>query len=90
MKIPGTSALFILLCSGLAMAQTPYDRPESTQVTPGTQLPELKLVTGNESRHARDADARHCLALKNDLQIIRCAEKYRYVGARSSKASAPG
>ena len=37
---------------------------------------DMKIVTGNEAKHARHADARHCLDQKTDLQIIRCAEKY--------------
>ena len=71
MKFLATSAAIILLYAGVAMAQVQDARPDATQP------PEVKLVTGNESKHARHADARHCLALKNDLQIIRCAEKYR-------------
>ena len=72
MKFFITSATVVLLYAGGAMAQVQSDRPDATQP------PEIKLVTGNESKHARNADARHCLALKNDLQIIRCAEKYRW------------
>ena len=72
MKFLAASATVVLLYSGVAMAQVQGDRLDVTQP------PEIKLVTGNESKHARNADARHCLALKNDLQIIRCAEKYRW------------
>ena len=72
MKFLVTIATVVWLYSSVAIAQVQSDRPDSTQP------PEIKLVTGNESKHARNADARHCLALKNDLQIIRCAEKYRW------------
>lgn len=72
MKFLAASATVVLLYSGVVMAQVQGDRLDATQP------PEIKLVTGNESKHARNADARHCLALKNDLQIIRCAEKYRW------------
>ena len=71
MKFLVAGAAVVLLYSGVAMAQVQGDKPDAAQP------PEVKLVTGNESKHARDRDARHCLDLKNDLQIIRCAEKYR-------------
>ncbi len=71
MKFLATSATILLLYAGVATAQVQGARPDAAQP------PEVKLVTGNESKHARHADARHCLTLKNDLQIIRCAEKYR-------------
>jgi len=59
-------ALCALLWVPQAFAQTPPPSTEST--TP----------TGNEAKHARSADARHCLDLKTNLQVIRCAEKYRW------------
>ena len=62
-----------LLYSGVGMAQMQGDKPATAE------RPEMALVTGNESRHAREADARHCLVMKNNLEIIRCAEKYRRV-----------
>lgn len=71
MKFPTISATFILLCSSAAMAQAPDDKADAMKSADG------KIVTGNEGKHARHADARHCLALKTDVQIIRCAEKYR-------------
>ena len=73
MKFLAAGAAVVLLNSGIAMAQAqaPSDKPAANPP------PEVKLVTGNESKHGRHADARHCLDLKNDLQIIRCAEKYR-------------
>jgi hypothetical protein len=56
--------------AGVALAQT----QETQGDKPAT---DMKIVTGNEAKHARHADARHCLDQKTDLQIIRCAEKYR-------------
>lgn len=58
-------ALCALLWAPLAFGQTP------------TPSAELMTPTGNEAKHARSADARHCLDLKTNDQIIRCAEKYR-------------
>jgi hypothetical protein len=72
MKLVIASATVALLYAGMGMAQVQGEKPAATE-TPG-----MTLVTGNESKHAREADARHCLVMKNDLEIIRCAEKYRY------------
>lgn len=58
--------------AGTAVAQAPADKPADAQGT------EMRFVTGNEQKHAREADARHCLDLKDERAIIRCAERYRY------------
>ena len=63
-------AAVLSLGAGVALAQT----QETQGDKPAT---DMKIVTGNEAKHARHADARHCLDQKTDLQIIRCAEKYR-------------
>ncbi|HTD89530.1 MAG TPA: hypothetical protein VK663_02625 [Burkholderiales bacterium] len=73
MKFLVMSLTALLLPMGVAIAQGQASGDKSETIQPS----EPKLVTGNESKHARDADARHCLALKTDLLIIRCAEKYR-------------
>ena len=61
MKFLTTSATVILMYSGVTMAQVPGGQADAVQ------LPEVKIVTGNESKHARHADARHCLTLKTDV-----------------------
>jgi hypothetical protein len=73
MKLLLACATVALLYSGASTAQMQGDKPATAQP------PEVALVTGNETKHAREADARHCLDLKDNLAIIRCAEKYRYV-----------
>ena len=73
MKLLIASTAVVLLYSVAGIAQTEGDKP------PAVEPPTMTLVTGNETKHAREADARHCLSLKNNLEIIRCAEKYRYV-----------
>ena len=70
MKLVAAGAVAILFYSNLAIAQIQEDKPASAQPA------ETTLVTGNESKHAREADARHCLDLKDNVAIIRCAEKY--------------
>lgn len=67
-----TSAAAVLIFSGAALAQTQADKPA------GSQPASVTLNTGNESKHARETDARHCLDLKDSNAIIRCAERYRY------------
>ena len=66
------SAAVIWIGSGAALAQTQGDKPAESQP------PAVTLNTGNASKHAREADARHCLDLKDNNAMIRCAERYRY------------
>jgi len=40
--------------------------------------------SSRSSRHATDADARHCLEFPDNLQVILCAEKYRPHGRRAT------
>jgi hypothetical protein len=75
MKFLIASAMIALLYSGFGIAQVQGDKPTTTEP------PGMTLVTGNESKHASEADARHCLGLKDNLAIIRCAEKYRRASA---------
>lgn len=70
------SAAALLLYSSVVVAQTPADKPA------GGPAPAPQLVTGNEHKHAREADVRHCLNLNDDRAIMRCAEPYRYRRAR--------
>jgi hypothetical protein len=75
MKLLVASAAVALFYSGIGMAQMPGDKPAAAE-SPGATI-----VTGNERKHAREADARHCLSQPNDRAIIRCAERYRYRAA---------
>jgi hypothetical protein len=74
MKLLITLATTVSLVSGAAIAQSTGDKPAETQP------PAVTLATGNEGKHAREADARHCLEQKDIYAIIRCAERYRYRG----------
>lgn len=71
MKLLIATTTAVLLYSGAAAAQATTDKPAEAQP------PAVTLVTGNESKHAREADARHCLDLKDNNAVIRCAERYR-------------
>ncbi len=75
MKLFVASAAALLLAAGAAIAQTPADKSQEAQPR------EVTLVSGNEGKHAREADVRHCLNLKDNTAIIRCAEPYRHRGA---------
>jgi hypothetical protein len=75
MKLLCTLATALSLLSGAATAQTASDKPAQEQP------PAVTLATGNENKHAREADARHCLDMKDNYAVIRCAERYRYRGA---------
>jgi hypothetical protein len=72
MKLLVASTAVVVFYSGIGMAQMPGDKPAAAEP------PRATIVTGNEYKHVREADARHCLAQTNDRAIIRCAEKYRY------------
>lgn len=55
MKIHVTGAVVALFYSGVGLAQMPGDKPaagDSAAVT---------VAAANERKHAREADARHCL-----------------------------
>jgi len=67
MKVLNLATAAVLIYAGVALAQTTTDKP----------APAVVLTTGNESKHAQEADARHCLELKDNNAIIRCAERYR-------------
>ena len=74
MKLMTATAMIAMFYAGVGMAQMQGDKPSANTSEPAG----MTLVTGNESKHAREADARHCLEQKDNLAIIRCAEKYRY------------
>ena len=74
MKLLIAGATAVWLYTGTAIAQTPGDKPADVQPS------DVTPATSNDSKHAREADARHCLDLKDNNAIIRCAERYRYRG----------
>ena len=73
MKFCSAIAIAFSLHSSIGMAQLQGDKPLPEQSG------EMTIVTGNESRHAHEADARHCLELKYNAAIARCAESYRRI-----------
>lgn len=75
MKRVMTIGAIVLLYSSASFAQTQDEKPRPAEAD------KVTIVTGNEAKHAREADARHCLGLNDERAIIRCAEPYRYRGA---------
>jgi hypothetical protein len=73
MKPLAATAMIAVFYAGVSMAQMQGEKPAASANEPAG----IALITGNESKHAREADARHCLEQKDNLAIIRCAEKYR-------------
>ncbi len=78
--IAGATLALLYAGAGIAQTQATGDKPEAAAP------PAVTLATGNDSKRANDADARHCLVMKNNLEIIRCAEKYRYRGGTKAAA----
>ena len=74
MKLQLISSAAVMLAASTSYAQV------ATDSTGQSQPREVTLVSGNDGKHAREADARHCLNLKDNTAIIRCAEPYRYRG----------
>ena len=74
-----TAALVILALAALApaVAQSPLPNasPGASAIAPSDQTTEATTATVRSNRDAV-ADARICLELPTNLQIIKCAEKY--------------
>lgn len=75
-----TAALVILALAALApaVAQSPLPNasPGASAIAPSDQTMEATTATVRSNRDAV-ADARICLEFPTNLQIIKCAEKYR-------------
>jgi hypothetical protein len=66
-----------------APAATPSSAPSATPVS--APAPDEKQSASRAKQHASErADARVCLEFPTNLQIIKCAEKYRYMRAPGS------
>lgn len=61
------------------LAQTPQPAPEPAAAAPAPAKATPASHAKRHSRHWTYADARVCLDFPNNLQISRCAEKYRYM-----------
>ena len=63
--------------------------PAQPQVPPAVVVePAVPQLAMNVQRHQRDADARRCLQLATNVQIHRCAERYRSHASRAHVSKA--
>jgi hypothetical protein len=63
--------------------------PAQPQVPPAVVVePAVPQLAMNVRRHQRDADARRCLQLATNMQIHRCAERYRSHASRAQVSKA--
>ena len=73
------AVLFSLPVPGLAQGDKPAAvKPEAAAVQPDAKPAAVKVDSGRPSRSRLDEDARNCLELATNMDIHKCAEKYRY------------
>jgi hypothetical protein len=82
MKTIGSVAVLPLLFSfpvqGLAQSDKPVAvKPEAAAEQPAAK-PAVKLASDGPKRSRLDEDARNCLELATNMDVHKCAEKYRY------------
>ena len=68
-------AALAMLFSATALGQTQSGQPGVASAAPQEGKTKPAARTGKRSR--ANVDARHCLQLATNLEIHRCAEKYR-------------
>ena len=72
------AVLFSLPVPGLAQSDKPAaTKPEAAPVQPAAK-PAVKLASDGPGRSRLDVDARNCLELATNMDVHKCAEKYRY------------
>ena len=68
-------AVFALFSSAPVLGQTQGEKPAAVSAAP--QMEQSKPNVRKVRRSRKDVDARHCLQLGTNLEIHRCALKYR-------------
>ena len=69
------AAALAMLSSATVLSQTQSAQAAVTGAVPQQEKTKPAARTGRRSR--ANVDARHCLQFTTNLEIIRCAEKYR-------------
>ena len=69
------AAALAMLSSATVLSQTQSAQPAVTGAVPQQEKTKPAARPGRRSR--ANVDARHCLQFTTNLEIIRCAEKYR-------------
>jgi hypothetical protein len=60
-----------------AFADTPAEKPVATSASPNVESQPKARSASKPGRQGRaNADARHCLELRTNREIIKCAERY--------------
>lgn len=71
--------LFLACPAAIAQGQAPNPGPAATTPPPAAAAPPATTERGRPAAHA---DARVCLEFPTELQVIACAEKYRWAKSR--------
>jgi len=71
--------LLAVLPAAWAFAQTPPAKPAGMTVQSGEpKTSKTAAATGKKMPLRMNEDARHCLDLPSTVEIVKCAEPYRY------------
>lgn len=72
-------ALLAVLPASLSIAQAATDKPAGMAVQSGEpKATKTAAVSGKRAPTKVNEDARHCLDLASTVEIVKCAEPYRY------------
>ena len=79
MQQPVIAAALLVVVAGLTTAMAQSTAPSESSAASPTATPQVvaKESIRSASEPAADADARLCLELPTNAQVIMCAEKYR-------------
>lgn len=73
-------AVLVVFTVGVSRAQTAADKPAGIKVEqgkPGAKPMQTAAASGKRPVRVNE-DARHCLDLPSTVEIVKCAEPYRY------------
>lgn len=73
--VASLAAVFAMLSSATVLGQTQSGQPGVASTAPQEGKAKPAARTGKRSR--ANVDARHCLKFATNLEIHKCAEKYR-------------
>jgi hypothetical protein len=72
-------ALLAVSAASLALAQATPAKPAGMAVQSGEpKATKTAAATGKKAPTKVNEDARHCLDLSNTVEVVKCAEPYRY------------
>jgi hypothetical protein len=72
-------ALLAIVPASLALAQAAAAKPAGMAVQSGEpKATKTAAASGRKAPTKVNEDARHCLDLPNTIEIVKCAEPYRY------------